>query len=309
MKSNERIPVILDTDIGSDIDDAVCLAYLLRQPACELVGVTAVTGREPRERAALASAVCRAAGRNDIPIHSGASCGITTGGVVTPNVTQAVVLDRFDHRPIRDFPTNTAVQFLWETINARPGEITLLAIGPMTNIGLLFALDPDIPRKLKRLVLMCGHFDARPFPWRGQRYTEYNALHDPFATHIVYRTPVADHLSVGLDVTTQVTMPTDECITRFKNAGGPLAVVSAMTEVWGDYAPHVTFHDPLAATLIFKPEICAYQQGQVTVELASTRYAGLTFFERKETGGPHKVAWDVNPQMFFDEYFGVVGKS
>jgi len=308
MTTNKKVPVLLDTDIGSDIDDAVCLAYLLRQPACELVGITAVTGRDPRDRAALASAVCRAAGRDDVPIHSGASCGITTGGVVQPNVPQTAVLSRFDHRPASDFPANTAVQFLWETINARPGEITLLAIGPMTNLGLLFALDPDIPRKLKRLVLMCGHFDARPLPWRGQGYKEWNAFCDPFATNIVYRTPVADHLSVGLDVTTQVTMPSPECITRFKNAGGPLAVVSAMTEVWGHDCKHVTFHDPLAATLIFKPEICTYQQGQISVELASARYAGLTVFERKETEAPHKVAWDVNPQAFFDEYFGVIGK-
>jgi purine nucleosidase len=67
-----KVPVILDTDIGSDIDDAVCLAYLLRQPKCELLGVTTVSGKV-LERAALADAVCRAAGRRDIPIHAGCS--------------------------------------------------------------------------------------------------------------------------------------------------------------------------------------------------------------------------------------------
>ena len=63
---------VLNPDIGSDIDDALCLAYLLRQPACELVGITTVTG-QPVERAMLASAVCRAAGRDNIPIRAGAA--------------------------------------------------------------------------------------------------------------------------------------------------------------------------------------------------------------------------------------------
>ncbi|MGB9625007.1 MAG: nucleoside hydrolase [Phycisphaerae bacterium] len=66
------IPILLDTDIGSDIDDAVALAYLLRQPQCELLGITTVTG-EPEKRARLADAICRAFGRSDVPIFSGAA--------------------------------------------------------------------------------------------------------------------------------------------------------------------------------------------------------------------------------------------
>ena len=66
----QTIPVLLDTDIGSDIDDAVALAYLLKQPRCDLLGVTTVTG-EPTKRAMLADAICQAAGRTDIPIHVG----------------------------------------------------------------------------------------------------------------------------------------------------------------------------------------------------------------------------------------------
>lgn len=66
---SDTIPVLFDTDIGSDIDDAVALGYLLNQPRCELVGITTVSG-EARERAALADAICRAAGRRDIPIRA-----------------------------------------------------------------------------------------------------------------------------------------------------------------------------------------------------------------------------------------------
>ncbi len=67
----DRIPIILDTDIGSDIDDAVALAYLLRNPRCELAGVTTVTG-DVAQRAACAQVLCDAVGRGDVPIHCGA---------------------------------------------------------------------------------------------------------------------------------------------------------------------------------------------------------------------------------------------
>jgi len=78
--------VLLDTDIGNDIDDAVALAYLLAQPACELLGVTTCTG-DTRQRAALAAAVCDAAGREDVPIYAGAA-GPIWGGPGQPDVRQ-----------------------------------------------------------------------------------------------------------------------------------------------------------------------------------------------------------------------------
>src|SRR5947209_1296587 len=151
------IPVILDTDIGSDIDDAVALAYLLREPRCELLGITTVTG-EPLKRAMLADAVCRAAGRDDVPIFSGTADPFLVEQK-QKEAPQAAVLSRWSHR--EEFAPNAAVSFLRETIHARPGEITLLAVGPMTSLGILFAIDPEVPRLLKRLVLMCGVFTTR----------------------------------------------------------------------------------------------------------------------------------------------------
>jgi purine nucleosidase len=301
----DRTPVILDTDIGSDIDDAVCLSYLLKQPRCELVGISTVSGSDPRERASLADAVCRAADRTDIPIHSGAACRPDTGAVVQPGVPQAAVLGRFPHRKPAEFRENTAVHWLHETISKRPGEITLLAIGPMTNVALLFAMDPSIARKLKRLVLMCGVF-TNHLPRVGP--LEWNALCDPWATHVVYRTVVAGgHLSIGLDVTMQVQMPTPECIAKFKSIGGPLGVVSAMTEVWGSHADKVTFHDPLAATVIFKPEICTYESVAVSTELKSDRLQGMTQVDWKAAQKPHQIAVGVDAKAFFAEYFGITG--
>ncbi len=154
MEQNNKIKVLLDTDIGTDIDDALALAYLLCQERCELLGVTTVTG-EPRKRAEMVSALCRQAGRDDIPIH----CGCPEAMLIEMRqkvAEQAAALGDWPRR--KDFPPGTAIEFLRRTIREHPGEITLLAIGPLTNVGVLFAADPQVPSLLAGLVLMCGRF-------------------------------------------------------------------------------------------------------------------------------------------------------
>jgi len=293
-----KIPVLLDTDIGSDIDDAVCLVYLLAQARCELLGITTVTG-EPIRRAMLADAICRAAGRSDIPIHAGAANPllIEQRQKIAP---QAEVLSRWPHR--RDFAANTAVEFLRETIRSRPGQITLLTIGPLTNIALLFALDPEIPGMLKRHVCMCGSWGI---DMQGGRWLEWNAIGDPHATAVVFRAGVSDCLALGLDVTCKCTMPAEECRRRFQ--GGPLDVVADMAEVWFRRQPRITFHDPLAAAIIFQPDLCTYRTGHVQIELASNRLAGLTWFEPNDQGTV-RVADHVEPERFFEHYFSTLGR-
>lgn len=301
----DRIPVLLDTDPGSDIDDAICLAYLLAQPRCELVGVTTVTGRDPRQRASIVDAVCRAAGRTDVPIHAGVSVRYDEGTVVQPEVPQYAALTKYPHRKAEEFPSNTAVEFLRRTINERPGEITLLAIGPMGNLGALLAIDPEIPKKLKSLMLMCGRFTSR-LPGLGLR--EWNAFQDVTACRAVYRAPVAVHRSVGLDVTMQVQLESGEAIKRFRAAGGPLDVVADCCEIWRSHAPKVTFHDPLAAVSIFDPGVCGWERGRVTVEPGQGRCGGLTMWD-VAADGPHEVAVTVDADRFYREYFGTVTRK
>lgn len=291
----DRIPVILDTDIGSDIDDALCLAYLLNQPRCELVGITTVTG-EPQKRAMLADALCRAAGRSDVPIYSG-NCDAILGPTHQPLCPQAAVLDHWPHRS--DFPACEAVEFLRSTIRSRPGEIMLLAVGPMTNIGLLLAQDPEIAELLRGIVLMCGVFKTG-----GPGAREWNAYGDAYATKLVYRAPVEHHLSVGLDVTRKCVMPSTECRSRLKN--GVLEVVGDALEVWLQKHAQVTFHDPLAAAVIFTPELCEYEAGRVEVETQSTSLAGLTLWRPNDPAKPHKIAVQVNAERFFQHYFSIV---
>lgn len=299
----DRIPVLLDTDLGSDIDDAIALAYLLRQPRCELVGITTVSGTDPRQRASIGDAVCRAAGRTDVPIHSGVAVRYDTGEVVQPNVPQYAALKRYPHRPAEDFAPNTAVEFMRTTINERPGEITLLAIGPMSNLGALFAIDPTIPSKLKSLVLMCGVFGCRG---PGVPPKEWNALQDVTACGATYRAAVRQHRSVGLDVTLQVQLPSADAIARFRKAGGPLDVVADCCEIWREHCANVVFHDPLAAAAIFNDGILGWERGSVSVEPGQGRAGGITWW-KPEAAGPQEVAVKVDAEAFYREYFGIVG--
>jgi len=298
MTDPATIPVILDTDIGNDIDDCICLSYLLQQSRCELLGVTTVSG-PTRHRAAMADALCRAAGRSDIPVHAGIDRRIVGGEVIQADIPQFEVLARHPHRSPDDFEDYSAVDFLRRSIRARPGEITLLGIGPMTNLGALFASDPQIPSLLKRLVLMCGVFTGRQ---PNSPRTEWNAKLDPVATSIVYRARLAEHVSIGLDVTLSCRRPATECIDRFRAMGGPFAITADATEVFARHQSDVIFHDPLAAAVIFDPGICQYRAGEVSVDTTSALAPGGTFFNASESG-PHRVAVEVNAGRFFAHFF------
>jgi inosine-uridine nucleoside N-ribohydrolase len=290
--------ILLDTDIGSDIDDAVCLAYLLAQPECDLVGITTVSG-EGKRRAMIASAQCMAAGKQ-VPIYIGAESPL----LITqrqPQAPQAAALDRWAHAT--DFPTGQAVEFMRRTIRQHPGEITLLTIGPLTNIALLFATDPEIPALLKGLVLMAGSFTAGHYD-----NMEWNVILDPHAAAMVYRTAIPIHRSIGLDVTMQVQMPAEAVRRRFQTP--LLRPVLDFAEVWFKERDLLTFHDPLAATTIFDPHICGFERGQVSVEIADQATLGKTSWGAagvNTTTAPHEIATTVAAARFFDHYFGVFG--
>lgn len=291
------IKLLLDTDIGSDIDDAICLAYLLSHPECELMGITTVSG-EPEDRAKLASAICKAANKN-IPIFPGAGNPLLIKQK-QPAALQVKALGHWEHQ--NEFPAGEAVEFLRKTIHSNPGEITLLGIGPMTNIALLFSIDPEIPKLLKSLVLMCGVFTNR---LSGVGPIEWNAICDPHAAAIVYCAPVKNHRSIGLDVTCQVTMKMDEVRKRFK--ADVLKPVVDFAGVWFENAGEITFHDPLAAVTIFDDSICRFERGTVDVELDSERLKGLTYWKPDVENGVHEVALQVYADRFFENYFSIVG--
>ena len=286
--------ILFDTDIGSDIDDAVALAYLLAQPQCQLLGITTVSG-EADKRAAMADAMVRCAGKS-VPVFAGAS-GPIAGENRQPKAQQAEALTRWPHA---EFSSNAlaALSFMRDTIRQNPGEVTLLAVGPMTNIGLLFAADPELPALLKRLVLMCGEFERVSGVGRG----EWNAVNDVSATTRVYEARPPVHRSLGLNVTNQVVMSADEVKRRFAQHA-LLQPVLDFAEVWFRHAQHITFHDPLAAVSIFDESICQWRNMSAVVE-PTGRAAGTTWATFDDEG-PHQVAVAVDAQRFFARYFEV----
>lgn len=288
------VKVLFDTDIGSDIDDAVCLAYLLAKPECELLGITTVTGEAVR-RAQLASALCKVAGK-EVPIYPGVEEPLIIEQQ-QPRAPQANALGEWPHD--ETFPEGQAIQFMRDVIVSNPGEVVLLTVGPLTNAGLLFGTYPEVGSKLKALVMMCGVFTNR-MPGVGS--LEWNARGDPHATEIVYSREVPVHRSIGLDVTCQVRMDAGDVREKFQ--APLLRPVLDFAEVWFQHAKKITFHDPLAATTIFEDSICRFEQGQVEVEMASKRLLGMTHWT-SEPGGKHEVALEVDAPKFFDEYFSV----
>ena len=144
-----KTKLLLDTDIGTDIDDAWALGYALKSPAIDMVGVTISDG-DTAARARLACKLLHRLGRTDIPV----SIGRPTAAIppIAIDYQFAWAEDFQGYKPIETH----AVKFLSDTIRKNPGQITLVAVGPLQNIGDLVRLHPDVVPMVKRVVLMSG---------------------------------------------------------------------------------------------------------------------------------------------------------
>lgn len=286
--------ILLDTDIGSDIDDAFCLAYLLCQKDCELLGVSTVSG-EPEKRAELASAVCKNSGR-EVPIYIGCENPLLVSPL-QPKAQQYEKIDKWAHNT--EFPRIHSVEFLREKIEANPNEVTLLAIGPMTNIALLFSMYPHTAELIKELVIMCGYFYP---PKQEPKLREWNVMCDPHAAQIVYNAPVNSIRLIGLDVTFKCQM--DKAEAREKCKAKALAPVMDFVDIWFEKNDLITYHDPLAAAVIFDDDICKFESGNVSVELGE-KDSGFTYWTA-DNDGRIKIAREVDTERFFSHYFGTI---
>jgi len=142
--------VIIDTDIGDDIDDAFAVALALRSPELQILGISTDSG-DTEARARIVDRILGEAARQDIPVAA---------GIPTP---PAMGLSQLRYGNNGHFARSThpgAVDFISEQIRRYPGEITLITIGPVPNIGALVDQDPETFRKLKRVVVMGGWIEA-----------------------------------------------------------------------------------------------------------------------------------------------------
>lgn len=306
--------VLLDFDIGTEIDDAIALAYLLANPECELVGITTSCG-EAVKRAEMASMLCKMAGK-DVPIHAGCERPLIIPQMET-TAPQARALGQWDHD--KGFAPNTAVPFMQRVIRENPGEIILIATAPMTNLGVLFAMDPEIPELLGGLYLLCGspthHRDdvvtetlsamerddfIRVLVSKG--ILENNSIIDPHATCIVYRARTKDFKSFGNNVSSRVVMTPEQAEASFTHP--IMKVVMSIAREWFKDEPRVSFHDAVTAVCIFNDDVCSYKRGWLDCVLDSKLLGGMTIF-REDPQGPHQVAWDIDEEKFFHHLFEV----
>ncbi len=273
--------VLLDTDIGNDIDDALALAYLLAHPRCELLGVTTVTAGAP-DRARLASAVCRHYGAT-LPIAAGAERPVTREPLQEPPFEAADLLDRWPHSD----PEHDAIDLMRQSIVDNPGAVTLVAIGPLTNVARLFQAHPEVVPRLRSLVLMGGCYFSR------EDKPEWNLRNDPDAARIVFAAGVPHLRALGLDVTRRVHMTPSAFRDRFSG------VLLDFAGPWLARRDRVTFHDPLAAATVFEPDLCTYEAAGITVDGDGWTTLGP---------GTAEVAQTVAAERFFTHYFEVLAR-
>ncbi|REE56434.1 purine nucleosidase [Paenibacillus taihuensis] len=289
----------LDTDIGGDIDDALCLAYLLRQPACELVGISTVGG-EAERRAMVADAICHAAGRQDIPVYAGADRQLMPSSVC-PTPDGASRLPDWPHRKIDK--KDQAVDAMRRAIREQPHELSLLAVGHLTNIALLFRLDPEIPRLLKELHIMSGVFSPALEAGPDMPMGNWNAWLDRHACAIVYDADVPIRRTFGLNVTSQLAL-TQEAKPGLFESNRLMRAVGDFGSPW--LASHaMTFHDPLAAACLFEPQLCAYQRGAISVDYTNVDTFGEMAFQPSTSNNSDDIAVTVDRERFFEHYFAI----
>ncbi|MDR1559393.1 MAG: nucleoside hydrolase [Clostridiales bacterium] len=290
--------VIFDTDIGNDIDDTLALTYLLCQPECELLGVTTTTGL-PVQRAKLADSVIKYFGK-DIPVYPGVENPILTPQK-QPLCPQEAVLEHCVHS--RAFRMNYAVEFIREMTEQYPGEITLISVGPATNLGVLFAAYPNAASGLRAVSQMIGYYKFNAPLIRG--YSEWNCYCDPIAAQICFQAPIDSYRLFGLDVTMKLILSEQETRERFTSRSfGP---VNMYRDFWFRRQadrPGMIFHDPLAAACVFDESICGYVRGGVAVDLKSDIFYAATLM--KEGEGSHEAAVSVDVERFFTHFFDVV---
>jgi purine nucleosidase len=291
--------ILLDTDIGSDIDDALALLYLLAQKNCELLGITTVTG-ESIKRAALAKLLISHM-RKDVAVIPGAETPLVIPQKQKLAPQASSILK--DERQTKKANPNEAISFLYNTIKENPGEITLLCIGPLTNIANLIQQHPNVLEKLKEIVIMSGVYTNTLKSVEAWSTVEWNASLDPHALSLVLSSQIPKIRLVGLDVTVQLVIEKNDFLNHFNHSVfKPLHQLAA---IWFKERDRITFHDPLAASIIFNTQICTYSQVYVEVELQSQNLAGFTT-KKQNLNSNIYFAETVDKKQFFDDFFSVL---
>ncbi|XP_062090151.1 probable uridine nucleosidase 2 [Humulus lupulus] len=295
-----KMKMIIDTDPG--IDDAMAIFVALRCPEIEVVGLTTIYGNVYTTLATRnALHLLEIAGRSDIPVAEGSHVTITKGTKlrIADFVHGADGLGNQNFPPPKGKPIQqSAAAFLVEQANLHPGKLTVVALGPLTNIALAIQLDPDFAQNIGRIVVLGGAFAVNG---NVNPAAEANIFGDPDAADIVF-TSGADVLVVGINVTHQVVL-TDAHREVLASSNGKFAeYLCKILEVYFSYHQYaystggVYLHDPTALLAAVYPDLVTYTEGVVRVQTDGiTR--GLTVLYNKQKRFGEVTEWSDKPTV------------
>jgi len=284
--------VIIDTDIGDDVDDAFALALAVRSPELQILGVTTTFG-DTETRAKLVDRFLGEAGRAEIPVLAGKAT--ETKNLMTQR--RYAEGGHFAKRSHAD-----AADFLLGEIRKHPGEITLIGIGPLMNVGAAIDRDAATFRKLKRVVIMGGSI-RRGYGDLG--YTppvppmpEWNILNDVASAQKLFSAGVPLYV-MPLD-STQLKLDEVKRAFLFSQGTAVTDQLALLYHLWGQETP--TLFDPMTVAFVLRPELCPVQGMHIRVDEKG--------FTREEPGPQNaQVCLESNAEEFFKFYLKrVAGK-
>ena len=249
-------PAVLDTDIGTDVDDILALVLLARAPELNLVGVTTVYG-DTTLRARMVRQVLDRIGRADVPIGIGAAETRTNRPIFWAGHEGRGMPDLEDTTVDASL---TAAELLRRAATEHAGDLDLIAIGPLTNVAAAIQADSQFAASLHHLYLMGGAF------WMDT--PEHNITCDPEAAEIVFRSGIP-MTACGLDVTLRALLREADMprLRDAKDGVGPL--LEDQIRRWWTFidANENHLHDPLAILPAVRPELFRFEQCDVTVDV------------------------------------------
>lgn len=323
----ERTPLILDVDTG--IDDALALLYACASPDADLLAVTCVAGNvEADQVAANTLAVLELAGRADVRVFLGAERPLVKALVTTPETHGPEGIGYATLAPAaRGLEPGHAADAIVELARSRPGEITLVTLGPLTNLALALEREPALPSLLRRFILMGG---AYRLPGNTTPTAEWNLHVDPDAAKVVFaawgRACAGDlelprPLAMGLDVTERARLLPSHLAALSRRIGTTsddpfVRFIDGATRFYfefherydGFYGAFV--HDPFVVAAALDPALVRSQAVFVDVESGPGLAHGMTVADwRGLTGNPANldVAVEADAETFLGRLVDRVG--
>ncbi len=297
--------IVLDTDPG--IDDSLAILLALASPEISLEGLSVVHGNSSTAQGTInALSVLELAKASHISVYKGCDLPLVQPSLLAPETHGTTGLGYAKlSAPLSQPKVQRGSDFLIERIMSSPGKITLVAIGPLTNIAMAIRQEPRIVENVKEVFIMGG---AIRHEGNTTPLAEFNTYVDPHAAHIVFHSGMPITLT-PLDVTYQCIFLKDD-LNRLLKIDSPITkFIADATRFYMEFHDEYqkidgcVINDPLTMALTFMPELCDYQELYVDVDLSGGASMGKTFadfYRMTKMPSNIKVALGVRPRDFME---------